>query len=252
MVLRSIPEAFGLNFRERVEWAGRMTLLVFFLASIAFLSALITMRFAIEGREVSTPDLVGLAITQAERDVASRGLHIRIEDRIYSSLPKDAVVRQSPASGGDLKKGAWVHVVVSLGVQTTTIPRLSERSLRAAEIELLSEGLQTGEISSVHLEGFTPDLVLQQSPPAGATNATSPHIDMLFSMGAPEVAYVMPTLEGLTETEARQRLEAAGLKVDKVTPLPLTDKPPGTVTSQLPLRGSRVMPGESVELQVAQ
>lgn len=229
-----------------------MTLLVFFLASIAFLSALITMRFAIEGREVSTPNLVGRAITQAERDVASRDLHMRIEDRIYSNLPKDAVVRQSPASGSDLKKGAWVHVVVSLGVQTTTIPRLSERSLRAAEIELLSEGLQTGEISSVHLAGFAPDLVLQQSPPAGATNATSPHIDMLLSMGAPEVAYVMPALEGLTEAEARLRLEAAGLKVDKVTPLPLTGKPSGMVTSQLPLRGSRVTPGESVELQVAQ
>lgn len=247
-----MAEAFGLNFRERIEWAGRMTLLVFFLASIAFLSALITMRFAIEGREVKTPDLVGLSVTQAERQAGNRGLHMRIEDRIYSSLPKDAVVRQSPASGSDLKKGEWVHVVASLGAQTTTIPQLDERSLHAAEIELLSEGLQTGEISSVHLAGFAPDLVLQQNPPAGSTNATSPHIDMLLSIGAPEVAYVMPVLEGLTEAEAQQRLDAAGLKLGKITPLPLTGKPAGTVTSQLPLRGARVTPGESVELQVAQ
>ncbi len=241
-----------MNFRERIEWAGRMTLLVFFLASIAFLSALITMRFAIEGREVSTPDLVGFSTTQAERDAASHGLHMRIEDHIYSSLPKDAVVRQSPASGSELKRGELVHVVVSLGVQTTTIPRLDDRSLHAAQIELLSEGLQTGEISSVHLAGFAPDFVLQQSPPAGSTNATSPHIDMLLSMGAPEVAYVMPALEGLSAAEAEQRLEAAGLKLDKITPLPLTGKPLGTVTSQLPLRGARVQAGESVELQVAQ
>ncbi len=241
-----------MNFRERIEWAGRMTVLVFFLASIAFLSALITMRFAIEGREVATPDLVGLSTTQAEREAGSTGLHMRIEDHIYSSLPKDAVVRQSPASGSELKKGELVHVVLSLGVQTTTIPRLDDRSLHAAQIELLSEGLQTGEISSVHLSGFAPDFVLQQSPPAGSTNATSPHIDMLLSMGAPEVAYVMPALEGLPAAEAEQRLEAAGLKLDKITPLPLTGKPAGTVTSQLPLRGARVQAGESVELQVAQ
>ena len=241
-----------MSFRERIEWVGRMALLVFFLASIAFLSALTTMRFAIQGREVATPNLAGLSVAQAERQAASRGLHLRIEDRIFSSLPKDAVVRQSPPGGSQLKKNEWVHVVVSLGVQKASIPQLDDRSLHAAQIELLSEGLQTGEISTVHLTGFPADVVLQQHPPAGSTNATSPHVDMLLSMGAPDTAYVMPALEGLPEAEAEQRASEAGLKVDKVTPLPLTGKPAGTVTSQLPPRGARVESGATVELQVAQ
>jgi eukaryotic-like serine/threonine-protein kinase len=240
------------SFRQRIEWVGRMALLVFFLASIAFLSALTTMRFAIQGREVATPDLAGLSVAQAERQAASRGLHLQIEDRIFSNLPKDAVVRQSPPGGSQLKKNEWVHVVVSLGVQKASIPELDDRSLHAAQIELLSEGLQTGEISTVHLTGFPADVVLQQHPPAGSTNATSPHVDMLLSMGAPEAAYVMPGLEGLPEAEAEQRVSEAGLKVDKVTPLPLTGKPAGTVTSQLPPRGARVESGAMVELQVAQ
>jgi eukaryotic-like serine/threonine-protein kinase len=241
-----------MGFRQRIEWVGRMALLVFFLASVAFLSALITMRFAIQGREVSTPDLTGLSVSQAERQVSSRGLHMTIEDRIYSNLPKDAVVRQSPSSGSQLKKNEWVHVVVSLGAQKTSIPEIDDRSLHAAQIELLSEGLQAGEISSVYLAGFPSDLVLQQHPAAGATNATSPHVDMLVSLDEPQIAYVMPALEGLPEAEAEQRLTAAGLKIGKITPLPLTGKPAGTVTSQLPLRGARVEPGDTVELQVAQ
>ena len=241
-----------MGFRQRIEWVGRMALLVFLLASVAFLSALVTMRFAIQGREVTTPDLAGLSVSQAERQVSSRGLHMKIEDRIYSNLAKDAVVRQSPSAGSQLKKNEWVHVVVSLGVQKTSIPQLSDRSLHAAQIELLSEGLQSGEISSVYVAGFAPDLVLQQHPAAGSTNATSPHVDMLVSSGAPDAAYVMPGLEGLPEAEAGQRLTAAGLKVGKVTPLPLTGKPSGTVTSQLPLRGTRVEAGTSVDLQVAQ
>lgn len=241
-----------MGFRQRIEWVGRMALLLFFLASIAFLSALTTMRFAIQGREVAAPDLEGLSLAQAERQAAGRGLHLRIEDRIYSNLPKDAVVRQSPPAGSQLKNNEWVHVVVSLGVQKASIPQIDNRSLRAAEIELLSEGLQTGEISGVHLTGFSPDLVLQQHPPAGSTNATSPHVDMLLSMGAKEISYVMPALEGLPEAEAEQKVSMAGLKVDRVTPLPLTGKPTGIVTSQLPLRGARVEPGATVELQVAQ
>lgn len=241
-----------MGFRQRIEWLGRMALLVFFLASVAFLSALMTMRFAIQGREVTTPNIAGLSLTQAERQAANHGLHLKMEDRIYSNLPKDAVVRQSPPGGSQLKKNEWIHVVVSLGVQKASIPEIDERSLHAAQIELLSEGLQTGEVSTVHLAGFPADMVLQQHPPAGSTNATSPHVDMLLSMGAPETAYVMPALEGLPIAEAEQRLATAGLQVGKVTPLPLTGKPSGTVTSQLPMRGARVESGVTVELQVAQ
>jgi eukaryotic-like serine/threonine-protein kinase len=241
-----------MGFRQRIEWVGRMALLAFFLASVAFLSALMTMRFAIQGREVTTPNVAGLSLGQAERQAVSRGLYVRVEDRIYSNLPKDAVVRQSPPGGSQLKKNEWIHVVVSLGEQKASIPEIDERSLHAAEIELLSEGLQTGEVSTVHLRGFPADMVLQQHPPAGSTNATSPHVDMLLAMGAPETAYVMPALEGLQLAEAEQRLAAAGLQVSKVTPLPLTGKPSGTVTAQLPIRGARVEPGATVELQVAQ
>lgn len=240
-----------MGFRERIEWLGRMALLVFILASVAFLSALMTMRFAIQGREVSTPNLTGLPVSQAAQQAARSGLQMRIEDRIYSSLPKDAVVRQSPSAGSSLKRGEWVHVVVSLGTQQVSIPELENRSARAAQIQLLSDGLQTGEISSAHLAD-TPDIVLEQDPPAGSTNATSPHVDMLVSLGAPAAVYVMPSLEGLPQAQAENELVAAGLKVDKITTLPLTGKPSGTVTSQLPLRGARVQAGDSVEFQVAQ
>lgn len=241
-----------MNFRERIEWAGRMALLVFVLASVAFLSALMTMRFVIQGREVTTPNLVGVPVAQAQRAAAGNGLQLKIEDRIYSSLPKDDVVRQSPAAGNPLKRNEWVHVVVSLGAQNVTIPELENRSSRAAQIQLLSEGLQVGEISSVHLADDSADIVLQQDPAAGSTNATTPHVDMLVSLGPRTPAYVMPSLEGLPLTEAENEVVFAGLKLTKVTALPLTGKPSGTVTSQLPLLGARVEPGDSVELQVAQ
>ena len=48
-----------MTFRERIEWLLRMGLLVFVLAAAAFLSAVMAMRFAIQGREVNLPDLVG-------------------------------------------------------------------------------------------------------------------------------------------------------------------------------------------------
>ena len=48
-----------MSLRERIEWVFRMGLLVFILAAAAFLSAVTAMRFAIQGREVTMPNLVG-------------------------------------------------------------------------------------------------------------------------------------------------------------------------------------------------
>lgn len=229
-----------------------MTLLAFILASVAFLSAITTMRIAIQGREMAAPDVVGMPLAKAQAQLGSRGMGVQIEDRVYSSLAQDAIVRQSPQPGTQLKIGEQVHVVVSLGPQKVTIPNLDNRSLHAAQIELLSEGLQTGEISSAHLAQLTPDVVLEQSPAPGATNASSPHVDLLVSLGPEPPAYVMPQLTGMSLADAQQKLAAAGLKVSQVTPLPGGGAPLGTVISQLPAKGARVEPGAGVYLQVAQ
>src|SRR5271170_1227748 len=113
-----------LKFRERLEWIFRMALLAFILASVAFLSALTAMRFAIQGREVAVPDVVGKPAVEAQQILQARGVGIKVEDRIYNPLPVDAVVRQSPPPGTRVKTGQYAHVMLSLGTQKATIPPL--------------------------------------------------------------------------------------------------------------------------------
>ena len=76
----------------------------------------------------------------------------------------DTVVRQSPPPNMRVKTGQNAHVVLSLGPQKVTIPQLNDRSLRAAQIELLRGGMQVGEISSVYL----PRLRSRHGDPAGS------------------------------------------------------------------------------------
>ena len=137
-----------MTFRERLEWVFRMALMLFILASVAFLSALLAVRFTIQGREVAVPDVVGKKAIEAQQMLQGRGINIKIEDHIYNPLPVDEVVRQSPPAGSKVKVGQYAHVVLSLGPQKATIPLLEERSLRAARIELMRTGMQIGEISS--------------------------------------------------------------------------------------------------------
>lgn len=241
-----------MTFRERMQWIFRMALLVFILASVAFLSALTAMRFAIQGREVSMPDLVGMKATQAQLILQGRKLGMTVEDRTFNNLPLDSVVRQSPAANTRVKTGQSAHVVLSSGPQNATIPQLQDTSLRTARIELLRNGLQAGEISSAYLPGQPTDTVILQNPSAGTTTNTGPHVDMFVSLGSPPITYVMPTLSGTPVGEAESRLRAAGLKIAKITPAACPGAESGTVVGQTPLRGQRVDGNSSIELQVAE
>src|SRR5437879_4518382 len=151
-----------MDLRERVEWLGRITLLVFILASAAFLSAITAMRVAIHGREVTMPNLVGKNVSEASQMLQSRGLLLRVADRIYSDQPINVVVRQSPPSGLLMKVSQQAHVVLSLGQRQLQIPLLEGNSLRASRIPLLRAGLQVGEVSSVTMAVPPIDTVLIQ------------------------------------------------------------------------------------------
>src|SRR5258707_393762 len=89
----------ALNFRKRLEELGQMALLVFILASAAFLSAITAMRIAIHGREVTMPNLTGKSVTDATSMLRSHGLVLKVADRVYSELPINVVVRQTPPAG---------------------------------------------------------------------------------------------------------------------------------------------------------
>lgn len=226
-------------------------LMLFVLASVAFLSALTAMRFAIQGREVAMPDVVGMKAIAAQQTLQGRGIGMRVEDRLYNALPVDSVVRQSPPANMRVKIGQFAHVVLSLGPQRAMIPKLEETSLRAARIELLRGGLQVGEISSVYLPGWSADQVIQQDPEPGTTDNVSSHVDFLVSLGARPPAYVMPELVGLPFPDAEQKLKLAGLKLGKFTPSSQPGAPRGYVVAQTPGRGQRVDATSVIELQVA-
>src|SRR5271157_3333102 len=190
-----------MNFRERVEWLGRMGFLVFILASAAFLSAITAMRIAIHGRETTMPNLVGKNVAEASQILRSKGLILRVADRVYSDVPINQVVRQTPPPGMLMKVSQQAHVVLSLGQRELEIPNLEGSTLRVSRIELLRGGLQVGEVSSLALPDQPMDTVVQQNPKPGKGGAT-PRVDVLVAGVPKDRAYVMPYFIGLNQLDA--------------------------------------------------
>jgi beta-lactam-binding protein with PASTA domain len=239
-----------MNFRERLEWLARMVFLIFILASAAFLSAITAMRIAIHGREVSMPNLVGKGVTDASSDLRSRGLILRVADRVYSEQPINTVVRQTPSPGMLMKVSQQAHVVLSLGQRALQIPPLEGNSLRVSRIELLRGGLQVGEVSALSLQDIPADTVVLQSPKPGAGAAT-PRVDVLVSQGPREDSYVMPHLIGMNVADAVRRLESVNIKRKLIT-LSAPQWPHGAVVDQTPTAGTRIPVSTTAELTVAE
>ena len=238
-----------MTLKERLEWLTRMTLLVFILASAAFLSAITAMRIAIHGREVTMPNLVGKNVSEASKMLQSRGLVLRVADRIYSDQPINVVLRQTPTAGLLMKVSQQAHVVLSLGQRELQIPLLEGNSLRASRVELLRQGLQVGEVSAVSMPDMPADAIVLQNPKPGSGAAT-PRVDVLISQGPKETSYVMPHLVGLNEVEAQHRLDQAQMR-RKVNYVGAPQWPHGSVIDQAPLAGAKVAASATIELTIA-
>lgn len=189
-----------------------LVLLLIFLSS-----ALLSMRFAIHGREVRVPKLAGLTPAQAERIANSEGLALSVENRFYSpNVPRGHVISQYPAAQSTVRRGWRILVSESLGPQSAAIPDLTGQSPHAAGINLGRRGLEIGSVATVHLPGAAPQTVVAQSPRPDTSDVVSPRINLVLA--APDNArrYVMPSFIGRTLAEASAALERSGFGPAKV------------------------------------
>jgi beta-lactam-binding protein with PASTA domain len=251
---------------------------------VALLSAFITMRLAIHGREVKVPNLTGLTLAGASSQTRAVGLRLTLENRFYSpNTPPGHILAQSPAPGVTVRRQWAVRVTESLGAQQVAIPDLLGQSERTASINIRRLGLELGAVAHVAAPG-EPGVVIAQTPAPNAAGVDRPRVSLLLS--EPEVAespqaFVMPSLAGLTLAGAAARAAAAGLRIvsaedlnthaphaattqastsapgsPSTTPAPIASPTPpaaqaisfGTVIAQSPAAGHRVVKGDPVHI----
>ncbi len=245
----------------------QMLLLSLVLLTVALVSALTAMRFAIHGREVTIPKLVGMTPLEAERAVAVSGLEVVVERQFYSpDIPEGRIMSQVPLAGVKVRRGWAIRVAQSLGPQRIAIPDVTGESERVAELNVRRRGLDLGSVAQVNLPDAPADQVVSQSPPAKASGVSAPKISLLVSRGPEPAAYVMPNFVGQPLGSVTLALQDAGIKVGKVSvvpaappadvqpaPAPVPPPPPGAasmIVTQSPSPGQKILAGNSVNFEV--
>jgi beta-lactam-binding protein with PASTA domain len=234
---------------------------VLVLIIIALASSLISMRFAIHGREVAVPDFLGMAPADAERVAFEHGLELARSDHFYSAtVPAGRIVSQQPEPGTRVRRGWRVQAAESLGAQLIDIPEVLGMSPRAAEINIRRHGLEVGASAELPTAASAQQAIIAQTPAPGAQGVASPRVSLLYAVTPPEPAYAMPDLTGMTLAAATGLVTESGLKTVSVTTSASStadiftgynsNPTTPTVVGQTPAPGTRVTPGSNVALQV--
>ena len=199
--------------------------------AVALLSAFISMRLAIHGREVEIPNLAGLTLQEASARAGRLGLSLHLENKFYSAdTPSGHILAQSPAPGATVRREWTIRITESIGPQQVSIPDLTGQSERPASLTLRRSSLELGTVARIAAPGAS-GTVLAQTPPPNASGVDRPRVSILVSQpsSASPQAFVMPQLTGLPLSTAFSRTNAAGLRIARAAEnLPVDASGPGT------------------------
>lgn len=239
---------------ERIRFIFRIFLLFTFLAAVAVISAVTTIKLSIQGNQETLPNLAGVSLEEAQRLTAGLGLEVKVEDKLYSvKYAAGEIISQEPLPETKVKTGQHIHVLVSLGPPQVVVPDLVGSSIRVAQILAVQKGLTVGDLAEIYWPGAPANQIVAQDPPASSSaEIHSPAVNFLVSLGDQVASYVCPDFTGMKLDQVRATISSAGLSIGKVTPVVGNVTVSGTILGQTPAPGSKISMGDSFAFQVSQ
>ena len=151
-----------------------------------------------------------------------------------------------------MRKGKVIVLQVAKGGELHPVPDVAGKTLTQAQEEIKAQGFSLGDVVRIHERGKQPGSVIAQSPAAPANIAAGRKIDLLVQdVADADGRVVVPDVNRLTEKEARNILEAGGLKVSKVDKVYSPLLPEGLAIETQPGAGTSIKAGEGVMLKLA-
>lgn len=168
--------------------------------------------------QVEVPaSLVGLSQEEARELITEADLVFALGESVPSDeVPLGKVVSTDPPSGTKVDRQSTVTVVLSAGPSSVTIPQdLQGKTLDEARRILEGMGLKIKEDDQKQPSNDVPaDRIVKVHPSPGQKVKAGTTITLTLSSGADNVT--VPSVEGMTQDQARRALDSAGLVVGNV------------------------------------
>jgi serine/threonine-protein kinase len=192
------------------------------------------------------PAVAGQPVAQATTKLTDDGLVVKTTTQISTDTP-GTVISTNPPANSLVKKGNTVTLTVA-AVQQVTVPSgITNTSLTNAQSLLTAAGLNS-TVNNVANNQPT-GTVLGASPTPGTKVGKGSAVTLTVSSGPSDVR--VPSLIGLTQTQAGNVLGQAGLNVGNISSAPSPNFASNLVIASTPSAGASVKPGSSVDIVVS-
>jgi beta-lactam-binding protein with PASTA domain len=197
---------------------------------------------------VTVPDVRGLSQQAARRALDRAGLDLTRGTTLNNPrIPAGRVLSQVPLPGQEAARGSGVRVILSAGPDKRPVPAIAGMDRDEAILLLQRMGFQVRlrTVQNMKEEGT----LLAMEPRAGTPVPMPAIVVLSISAGPPKI--LAPNVMNVTRDEAASRLEAAGLRLGRVSYDPSSTEPLGDVVAQSPEPGDSVRMGGSVRITIS-
>lgn len=202
----------------------------------------------LHGHDV-VPRVLGLSLQEASAALRKAGLQVQDGgSESHPTAPQGSIIWQDPPPGVSAPAGLRVTLVSSDGPPKIPVPQVTGLDGPLAQQLIVAAGLTVAQVESVQAAA-APGVTMLTRPAPTTLLAPGAPVTVVVSRGAPTIS--VPPLLGLSQADARTRLEQEGLALGTVTRRRSSDGTPGTVIGQRPAAGTLAAPGTVVDVVVA-
>jgi serine/threonine-protein kinase len=192
--------------RRRRIGGGRLLAVLLVVGLLA--AGLLTRAGGLLGGSVRVPEVVGLSVAEATRDLQDRGLRVQVDEAVASDhVHAGLVATQSVAGGERARRRDTVVVQPSLGI---TLPDLTRRPAGAATGRLKDLEIRYRRATDTSLT-VPKGSVIATRPAKGTVLKGNHLVTVVVSTGKPKVQ--VPDVADRRAASAEDVLAAAHLKV---------------------------------------
>ena len=234
---------------------------VLFGITVAFALACLALCWAIlndsstlmsEKADVVLADYSGMTQDEvnAQPQVSSGQITVNWEQSYSNDYAAGYVYKQSPVAGRTVREGQSVTLTVSLGIQSVTVPDVTNYLQADAEQQLKNLGVSVLVTQAVE-PTVASGSVIRTDPAAGSQVAAGSTVVVYVSRPQVSTTAKVPSLVGLSSVnDARTLLVQNKLGLGSTTEQ-YSDKPAGTIIAQSPAAGSTVKVNSRVSVTVS-
>lgn len=200
---------------------------------------------------VKVPDVTGKSEADAQKILEDKGFLVSSETDYSDSVAQGHVISTNPTSGTEWKEGDTVTMVVSMGKKKISVPDVAGADPQSASATLQQSELTLGsESSSEYSDEYAEGTIIRTEPAAGEQVEKGTTVNYVLSKGKKTETVEVPSLSGLTRSQAESKLSSMGL-VANVTEVYDSTVTKGYVISQSVTPGSQIEKGKTVDVVVS-